>query len=167
MNCNLPQTELWNGEGRDSEGYHFVSSVLTVPLLILCLHYNKTKNYFCNLHVGSEFSVCIVGLVWQLMRAYTLSILRQLAGGDSLINDAAIIEWANAKVTIPNTMYCVLKTQCIIPHLKNTLSSFLQKFCDILHLVMHYGNKLSDVGQPFNCIVLHFSVEGGREKEQL
>lgn len=38
------------------------------------------------------------GLVWQLMRAYTLSILRQLAGGDSLINDAAIIEWANAKV---------------------------------------------------------------------
>lgn len=32
------------------------------------------------------------------MRAYTLSILRQLAGGDSLINDAAIIEWANAKV---------------------------------------------------------------------
>lgn len=40
------------------------------------------------------------GLVWQLMRAYTLSILRQLAGGDSLINDAAIIEWANAKVNL-------------------------------------------------------------------
>lgn len=39
-----------------------------------------------------------LGLVWQLMRAYTLSILRQLAGGDSLINDAAIIEWANAKL---------------------------------------------------------------------
>lgn len=151
INCNLPQTELKNGKRRDSEGYHFVTSVPTVPLLILCLSHNKTKNYFCNLHVGSEFSVCIVGLVWQLMRAYTLSILRQLAGGDSLINDAAIIEWANAKVTIPNTMYCVLKTQCIIPHLKNTLSSFgfvffLQKFCDILHLVMHYGNKLSDVG---------------------
>lgn len=121
-----------------SEGYHFVSSLLSVPLLFLYLDYNKTKKYFCNLHVGSElallcicrlkFSVCIVGLVWQLMRAYTLSILRQLAGGDSLINDAAIIEWANAKVIIP-TMYCVLKTQCIIPHLKNTLSSFGVFFC--------------------------------------
>ena len=62
------------------------------------------------------------------MRAYTLSILRQLAGGDSLINDAAIIEWANAKVTITNTMYCVLKTQCIIPHLKNTLTVLLGFF---------------------------------------
>ena len=76
--------------------------------------------------------MCIVGLVWQLMRAYTLSILRQLAGGDSLINDAAIIEWANAKVTISNTMFCVLKTQCIISHLKNTLSSFGDFFAEIL-----------------------------------
>lgn len=41
-----------------------------------------------------------LALVWQLMRAYTLSILTQLAGGSGqTVVESQIIEWANSKVS--------------------------------------------------------------------
>jgi len=47
-------------------------------------------------------------LVWQLMKAYTLSILTRLAGTGHPIVDKQIIEWANDKVS-----YLVILTNCI------------------------------------------------------
>jgi len=38
-------------------------------------------------------------LVWQLMKAYTLSILTRLAGTGHPIVDKQIVEWANDKVS--------------------------------------------------------------------
>ncbi len=37
----------------------------------------------------------ILAVVWQLMRAYTLSVLQKLAGSDKPITDAEIIVWVN------------------------------------------------------------------------
>lgn len=42
-----------------------------------------------------------LALVWQLMRAYTLSILSQLAAGPNGIVEKEIVEWANKKVSLP------------------------------------------------------------------
>jgi hypothetical protein len=39
-----------------------------------------------------------LGLVWQIMRAYTLSILQELAKSSTPIADKDIIDWANEKV---------------------------------------------------------------------
>lgn len=39
-----------------------------------------------------------LGLVWQIMRAYTLSILQKLAKSTTPIADKDIINWANQKV---------------------------------------------------------------------
>jgi len=39
-----------------------------------------------------------LGLVWQIMRAYTLSILQKLANSSTPIADKDIINWANEKV---------------------------------------------------------------------
>jgi len=36
-----------------------------------------------------------LAIVWQMMRAYTLSILNKLAGGDGKIQDAEIVAWVN------------------------------------------------------------------------
>ena len=41
-----------------------------------------------------------LGLVWQIMRAYTLSILQKLANSTTPIADKEIIHWANQKVII-------------------------------------------------------------------
>lgn len=41
-----------------------------------------------------------LALVWQLMRAYTLSILSQLAKGPNGIVEKEIVEWANKKVRL-------------------------------------------------------------------
>ena len=43
--------------------------------------------------------MCVVAVVWQLMRAYTLSVLQKLAGSAKPIEDKEIIEWANHTVT--------------------------------------------------------------------
>ena len=40
-----------------------------------------------------------LGLVWQIMRAYTLSILQKLAKATTPIADKDIITWANDKVS--------------------------------------------------------------------
>ena len=37
-------------------------------------------------------------VVWQLMRAYTLSVLQKLSGSSKPIKDQEIVEWANAKL---------------------------------------------------------------------
>ena len=39
-----------------------------------------------------------LGLVWQIMRAYTLSILQKLAKSTTPIADKDIVNWANEKV---------------------------------------------------------------------
>ena len=53
----------------------------------------------------------LVALVWQLMKAYTLSILTKLAGQDAghPIVEREIIAWANEKVrTLNSTLYVSL-----------------------------------------------------------
>ena len=37
-------------------------------------------------------------VVWQLMRAYTLSVLQKLSGSDRPIKDQEIVDWVNAKL---------------------------------------------------------------------
>ena len=53
-----------------------------------------------------------LGLVWQVMRAYTLSILQKLANSTTPMADKDIIHWANEKVQIDSKSFCffVLKT---------------------------------------------------------
>ncbi|CAF0867902.1 unnamed protein product, partial [Didymodactylos carnosus] len=43
-----------------------------------------------------------LGLVWQIMRAYTLSLLTKLAGANTPIADREIIDWANNKLKSAN-----------------------------------------------------------------
>lgn len=40
-----------------------------------------------------------LALLWQLMRAYVISLLQKLAGEGNQIGDKEIIDWANEKVT--------------------------------------------------------------------
>lgn len=51
---------------------------------------------------GSDIMECnktlTLGLVWQVMRAYTLSILQKLANSSTPIADKDIVNWANEKV---------------------------------------------------------------------
>eukprot|EP01130_Rhizamoeba_saxonica_P006357 TRINITY_DN2533_c0_g1_i1.p1 TRINITY_DN2533_c0_g1~~TRINITY_DN2533_c0_g1_i1.p1 ORF type:complete len:527 (-),score=161.44 TRINITY_DN2533_c0_g1_i1:39-1619(-) len=47
-------------------------------------------------NIYDEDKVLVLGLVWQMMRAYTLSILEKMGGGQR-ITDPEIIEWANGK----------------------------------------------------------------------
>ena len=39
-----------------------------------------------------------LALVWQLMRAYILSLLQKLAGDGKKIDEKSIVEWTNNKV---------------------------------------------------------------------
>ena len=41
-----------------------------------------------------------LAFVWQLMRAYTLSLLAKLSTDGKPVTEAQIIEWANKKVEI-------------------------------------------------------------------
>ncbi len=54
-----------------------------------------------------------LGLVWQIMRAYTLSILQKLAKSTTPIADKDIINWANEKVKIPKKVFFFLLNQFI------------------------------------------------------
>jgi len=40
-----------------------------------------------------------LGLVWQMMRAYTIAVLERIAGGGNRITDSEIIAWANSKLS--------------------------------------------------------------------
>lgn len=46
-----------------------------------------------------------LALVWQLMRAYILSLLQKLAGEGKTITETTIIEWTNNKVFISILRY--------------------------------------------------------------
>ncbi len=54
-----------------------------------------------------------LGLVWQIMRAYTLSILQKLAKSTTPIADKDIINWANEKVNLNFCSYSVEIFVCI------------------------------------------------------
>ena len=51
--------------------------------------------------------ICVSALVWQLMKAYTLSILTKLAGQDAghPIVEKEIVAWVNEKVEHLMTCY--------------------------------------------------------------
>ena len=38
-----------------------------------------------------------LAIVWQLMRAYTLSLLSRLGAGDLMVTEAEIVDWANRR----------------------------------------------------------------------
>ena len=42
----------------------------------------------------------ILAVVWQLMRAYTLSLLAQLGGDGKPIEEKEIIAWTNTKASV-------------------------------------------------------------------
>ncbi len=44
----------------------------------------------------------VTGIIWQLMRGYTLYMLQQLSKSDKPIEEAAIILWANETVSCTN-----------------------------------------------------------------
>ena len=50
----------------------------------------------------------VTALVWQLMKAYTLSILTRLAATGHPIVDREIIEWANSKVSLSFSRNCIV-----------------------------------------------------------
>ena len=58
--------------------------------------------FFLTILVGNAklltFSLSHTALIWQLMRAYTLSILTQLADTGSPIVEKEIIDWVNNKL---------------------------------------------------------------------
>ena len=53
-------------------------------------------------HAGSDIKeghkMFTLAFVWQLMRAYTLSLLAKLSSDGKPVTEAQIIEWANNKV---------------------------------------------------------------------
>jgi hypothetical protein len=77
---------------------------------------NMQKIENCNyaLELGKQMKFSLVGIggqdifdgnktltlavVWQMMRAHTLAILNQLAGGDGRISDNEIVDWVNKKL---------------------------------------------------------------------
>lgn len=48
------------------------------------------------------FFYCAAALVWQLMRAYTLAVLRDLTQSDKPVVDQDIVNWANQKLASSN-----------------------------------------------------------------
>lgn len=74
----------------------------------------KLENLNYALDLGRQLRFSIVGIdgkdlydgiktltlavVWQLMRAYTLSVLQRLSGSDKRITDPQIIKWVNSKL---------------------------------------------------------------------
>ena len=70
-------------------------------------------NYVVNLAEQLKFSVVGIGgtdicdgnmklimaLLWQTMRAYTMTVLQKCAGSDTPVTDAQIVEWVNDKLS--------------------------------------------------------------------
>ncbi|UYV68903.1 PLS3 [Cordylochernes scorpioides] len=57
-----------------------------------------TLEYQISLRTNQQNTWVCTAIVWQLMRAYTLSILGQVTGQPGLPAEAAILEWANKKL---------------------------------------------------------------------
>merc|ERR1712014_126081 len=49
-----------------------------------------------DIHVGKPKQLTL-GLVWQLMRAYTLSLLAKLSNADKVIEEKDVLSWVNKK----------------------------------------------------------------------
>ena len=67
-----------------------------------------TRCFDTNIFTGSDLKeghqMFTLAFVWQLMRAYTLSLLAKLSTDGKPVTEAQIIEWANKKVEIiPST----------------------------------------------------------------
>ena len=83
------------GWGSPLQPYRFPIDMMFIVIVILhsvIRHCNSAESY---VRVNISFSA----LVWQLMRAYTLTVLAQCTqSGDSLASDKDIIQWVNDKV---------------------------------------------------------------------
>ncbi len=55
----------------------------------------KKKKNENTMNVNLLFYFPCVAVVWQLMRAYTISLLQKLANSDSPITDQEIVNWVN------------------------------------------------------------------------
>jgi len=66
----------------------------------LCKELNLTLVGISGSDIRDGHQMFILAIVWQLMRAYTISLLQKLcADGGAPIDDAAIIAWANKKLS--------------------------------------------------------------------
>lgn len=67
-----------------------------------CIELGKMQNFSLVGIAGQDISECnktlVSALVWQLMRAYTLSILSNLAENGKLMDEPKIVEWVNGKL---------------------------------------------------------------------
>lgn len=61
-----------------------------------------------------NFSFLCTALIWQLMRAYTLSILTQLANTGSPMVEKEIVKWVNSKLASANKQSSVRGFQVVI-----------------------------------------------------
>ena len=82
----------------------------TQPIDSFLVSCNLRKNYKLDTEpqkiAGSDImegnQTLTLALVWQLMRAYTLSLLAKLSTDGKPVTEAQIIEWANKKVEAPS-----------------------------------------------------------------
>ena len=88
-----------------------------------------------------------LAVVWQMMRAYTLSILQKLGGG-AKIADAEIIQWVNS------TLKAAGKTSSI----KNFKDSGISSAIPVIDLVdaiqpnsINYANVITDASNGTSC----------------
>lgn len=69
-----------------------------------CVELGKQLNFSLVGIAGQDISECnkllVSALVWQLMRAYTLSILSNLAEFGKPVDESRIVEWANGKLKV-------------------------------------------------------------------
>ena len=80
----------------------------TQPIDSFLVSCNLRKNYKLDTEpqkiAGSDImegnQTLTLALVWQLMRAYTLSLLAKLSTDGKPVTEAQIIEWANKKVEV-------------------------------------------------------------------
>ena len=88
----------------------------------------------------------LVALVWQLMKAYTLSILTKLAGQDAghPIVEREIVAWANEKVCKRHSVCCI------------SLSLF-NIYRQLLQVALNYS-PVSDVNMEIVTNVWYFYV---------
>jgi plastin-3 len=90
------------------------------------LHLNITGIAGSNILEGNK--TLTLGLVWQVMRAYTLSILQKLANSSKPIADKDIINWANEKLKNAN------KTTFLTNFQDQSLSDSLL-ICDLIDAI--------------------------------
>lgn len=69
-----------------------------------CVELGKMQNFSLFGIAGQDIAECnkllVSALVWQLMRAYTLSILSNLAEYGKPVDESRIVEWVNGKLNV-------------------------------------------------------------------